>query len=78
MSEGIAAPEPRIMVTVLGVGPDDVRVFDARQAHSETDLVRIEFGDVHLAGPLRLMLAVIETAALALVEIESARNGGEV
>jgi hypothetical protein len=40
--------------------------------------VRIEFGDVHLAGPLRLMLAVIEKAALALVDIERARNGGEV
>jgi hypothetical protein len=37
-AHGIAAPEPRVMVTVLGVGPDDVWVFDARQAHSETDL----------------------------------------
>jgi hypothetical protein len=78
MSQGIAAPAPRIMVTVLGVDPDVVRVFDARRAHSDTDVVRVEFGDCHLAGPLRLMTQVIERAALELVQIEQARNGGEV
>jgi hypothetical protein len=35
-------------------------------------------GDVHLAGHLRLMTLVIEKAALGLVEIEQARNGGEL
>jgi hypothetical protein len=66
-AHGIAAPEPRVMVTVLGVGPDDVSVIDARRAHSDVDMVRVELGDVHFAGPLRVMVAVVE----------SARNGGE-
>jgi hypothetical protein len=64
------------MVTVLGVDPDAVRVVDARRSRSETDLVRVEFGDVHLAGQLRMMTLVIEKAALALVGIERARNRG--
>jgi hypothetical protein len=77
-SHGIAAPEPRILVTVLGPDPDDVRVVDAGRAHAETDLVRVEIGDVHLAGPLRLMAQMVERAAQGLVEIEAGRDGGEI
>jgi hypothetical protein len=73
---GIAAPEqPRIMVSVIGISPDLVRVFDARRSRADVDMVRVELGDRHIAGDLRMMNLVVERMALALVEIERARNG---
>jgi hypothetical protein len=75
---GIATPEPRIMVTVLGLTPDDVRVVDARRSRSEQDIVRVELGDVHIAGDLRTIALVLERASVGLVEIEGARKGGEL
>jgi hypothetical protein len=75
---GIAAPDPRVMVNVLGLTPDAVRVVDARRSRSDLDIVRIELADVHLAGDLRTMTAVLERTSLGLVQIEGARNGGEV
>ena len=75
MGNGIAAPEPRVMVTVLGVTVDHVRVFDARRSASETDLVRVEFGDVHVAGELHTMQQVVERVAQALQQVADGRNG---
>jgi hypothetical protein len=72
---GIAAPEPRIMVTVIGLDPDAVRVVDARHPRSDVDIVRVELGDVHLAGPLRVMAQVLARAAEGITDIEAARRG---
>jgi uncharacterized hydantoinase/oxoprolinase family protein len=74
----IVSPDARIMVSVLGADPDSIRVVDARRSHSDTDLVRVEIGEVHFAGPLRLMVAVIERAALGLMQVEQARNGRDL
>jgi hypothetical protein len=74
---GIAAPEARIMVTVLGLDPDAVRVVDARHTRSDVDVVRIELGDVHLAGPLHTMALVLARAAEGITAIEAARRGPE-
>jgi uncharacterized hydantoinase/oxoprolinase family protein len=71
----IAAPDPRVMVSVLGMTADLVRVVDSRSTRGDRDLVRVEFGDVHLAGDLRTLNLILERAALGLVQIERARNG---
>lgn len=75
MANGIAAPEARIMVTVLGLTADDVHVTDTRRTGSTTDLVRVEFGDVHLAGDLRTVQQVVARAADGLAKVERARIG---
>jgi hypothetical protein len=71
---GIAAPAPRVYVTVLGVGPEDVRVVDARRSGNDVDVVRIELGDVHIAGPLHTMTLVLARAAEGVTAIEAARR----
>ena len=71
---GIAAPAPRVYVTVLGVGPEDVRVVDARRSGSDVDIVRIEVGDVHIAGPLHRVALVLAKAAEGVTAIEAARR----
>jgi hypothetical protein len=75
---GIAAPEPRVMVTCLGVSPDLVRVVDVRRSRSDVDQVRIEIGDVYLVGDLRSLTLVVERISMGLMEIEGSRNGGEL
>jgi hypothetical protein len=75
MGNGIAAPEPRVMVTVLGLTADDVRVVDARQSRSEVDVVRVELGDVHVAGDLHTMRQVAERIIEGLTQLNDARNG---
>jgi hypothetical protein len=72
---GIAAPEPRIMVTVLGLTAEHVRVVDARRSGSDVDVVRVELGDVHFAGDLHTMTAVLARAAEGLVDIDAGRRG---
>jgi hypothetical protein len=74
---GIAAPEPRILVTVLGLTPDRVRVVDARRTGAEVDVVRVEFGDVHVAGDLHTIAVVLARAAERVTDIEAARRGAE-
>jgi hypothetical protein len=71
---GIAAPAPRVYVTVLGVGPEDVRVVDGRHLGSDVDVVRVELGDVHIAGPLHTMGLVLARAAEGVTAIEVARR----
>jgi hypothetical protein len=66
------------MVSVIGISPDLVRVFDARRSRSDVDMVRVELGDLHIAADLRTMNLVVERMALALVEIERARNGDQL
>jgi hypothetical protein len=75
MANGIAAPELRVMVTVLGVTVAHVRVIDARQSRSEVDVVRVELGDVHVAGDLYTMQQVVARVAQGLADIADARNG---
>ena len=53
----------RVYMTVLSVTPEDVRVVDARRSGSDVDVVRIELGDVHIAGPLRQIALVLARAA---------------
>lgn len=72
---GIAAPEPRILVTVLGLTPDHVRVYDARRSGSDVDVVRVEFGDVHIAADLHTMAVILARAAEGVTDIEAARRG---
>jgi hypothetical protein len=62
------------MVTVLGLGPDAVRVVDARRSGSAVDVVRVELGDVHLAGPLAVMASVLGRAAEGVAAIDAARR----
>jgi hypothetical protein len=71
---GVAAPEPRVLVTVLGLSPDDVRVVDARRSGSDVDVVRIELGDVHLAGDLRTMQRVVSRVLDGLADVVTART----
>jgi hypothetical protein len=71
---GIAAPEPRVMVSVLGLTAEHVRVVDARRSGSDVDVVRIELGDVHIAGPLHALALVLAKAAEGVTEIEAARR----
>jgi hypothetical protein len=75
MGNGIAAPEPRTMVTVLGLTVDHVHVIDARQSRSEVHVVRVELGDVHVAGDLHTMRQVVARVAEGLEVIADARNG---
>jgi hypothetical protein len=72
---GIVAPEPRVMVTVLGLTVDHVRVVDARRTRSAPDLVRVELGEVHLTGDLHTMALVIARVTEGLTDIEAARRG---
>jgi hypothetical protein len=74
---GIAAPEPRVMVTVIGLTVEHVRVVDARRTRSAPDMVRVELGEVHLTGELHQMALVIARATAGLVDIETARRGPE-
>jgi hypothetical protein len=71
---GIVAPEPRVMVTVLGLTTDHVRLVDARRTRSAPDTVRVELGEVHLTGDLHTMALVIARVAEGLTEIEAARR----
>jgi hypothetical protein len=70
---GIAAPAPVVYVTVLGLSPDDVVV---RDAGTDPDVVRVEIGTVHIAGPLRMMLAVLDRIADGVTDVELARQQG--
>jgi hypothetical protein len=72
---GIAGPEPRIMVTVLGLDPGAVQVVDARRSGVDVDVVRVELADVHLAGPLHVMARVAARAVEGLAAVEAARAG---
>jgi hypothetical protein len=62
---------PVVYVTVLGVGPDDVAV---RDAGTDPDVVRIEIATVHIAGPLRTMLAVLDRITGGVTDVETARR----
>ncbi len=74
---GIAAPEPQITVTVLGLTVDHVRVVETRRTRSDIDVVRVTLADVTLAGPLHQLQLVVAKAAEGLVEVEAARRGPE-
>jgi hypothetical protein len=75
MGNGIAAPAPRVMVTIIGLTADDVRVVDARRSRSEVDVVRVELGDVHMAGDLHTVAQVVARIAEQLDAIANARGG---
>jgi hypothetical protein len=62
------------MVTVLGLDPDAVTVVDASGVG--VDVVRVELGDVHLAGPLHTLTQVLARAADGLAAIDAARRAG--
>jgi len=49
-------------------------VVDARRSGSDVDVVRIELGDVHIAGPLHTMALVLARAAEGVTAIEAARR----
>jgi hypothetical protein len=70
--QGIAAPVPVVYVTVLGLTADDVVV---RDAGTDPDVVRVEIGTVHLAGPLAVMAQVVARAADGLAAVEADRQG---
>jgi hypothetical protein len=64
------------MVTVLGVTVEHVRVVDARRAGTTVDIVRVELGDVHVAGPAHTMALVLARAAEGVAAVEAARRRG--
>jgi len=45
-----------------------------RRSGSDVDVVRIELGDVHIAGPLHTMALVLARAAEGVTAIEAARR----
>ena len=47
---------------------------DAGRSGSDVDVVRVELGDVHIAGPLRTMALVLARAAEGVTAIEAARH----
>jgi hypothetical protein len=49
-------------------------VIDARRSGSEVDVVRVELGDVHVAGPLHAMALVLARAVEGVTAIEAARR----
>jgi hypothetical protein len=74
---GIAAPEPRVMVTIIGLTVDHVRVVDTHTTRSAPDMVRVELGEVNVTGELHTMALVVARVAEGLAAIEAARSGGD-
>ena len=74
----IVAPEPRVTVQVVGLGPADVRVVDTRHPNNhDIDVVRVELAGVSVIGNLHGLATVFGEVANGLAQIAAGRRGPE-